>query len=85
LLNIHGRWETREEDDKCIRWTKDVFDAVKPYSTGSVYVNFISQEGEGRVQDAYPELWERLVNLKNKYDPENFFQMNQNIKPKSGQ
>ena len=85
LLNIHGRWETPEEDDQCIQWTKDLFDAVTPYSTGGVYVNFISQEGDERVQDAYLESWDRLVALKNKYDPENFFRMNQNISPKSHQ
>ena len=55
--------------------------ALEPHDTG-VYVNFLMDEGEGRVRDAYgAEKYDRLVELKRKYDPENFFRLNQNIQP----
>ncbi len=54
---------------------------MQPYSAGGVYVNFLSNEGEGRVRAAYgSKTYERLVALKNKYDPTNFFRFNQNIR-----
>ena len=53
--------------------------------TGGVYVNFLSQEGEERVRAAYGGNYDRLVALKNKYDPMNLFRFNQNIKPTKSQ
>jgi len=66
-----------------MRWTHDFWTAVRPYSTGGVYVNFLSQDdGQGRVRAAYGEdKFERLVQLKDKYDPGNIFRVNQNIQP----
>lgn len=82
IINIHTRWQDPADDETCIRWARDLFDATRPFSTGGVYVNFLSDEGEARVRDAYPpEVWDRLVQLKNKYDPMNLFRLNQNIKP----
>jgi FAD/FMN-containing dehydrogenase len=53
-----------------------------PFATGGVYVNFLTQEEIDRIPAAYrPEVWKRLVQLKNKWDPKNLFRMNQNIKP----
>ena len=55
---------------------------MRPYSTGGVYVNFLGEEGEDRVMAAYgPAKYGRLVALKNRYDPTNFFRLNQNIRP----
>jgi FAD/FMN-containing dehydrogenase len=55
--------------------------ATEPYARG-VYVNFLSDEGEDRVRAAYtPESWDRLAGIKKKYDGNNLFHMNQNIKP----
>jgi hypothetical protein len=87
LLNIHGRWEKEEEDSAGMEWVKGLFNAVKPFSNNSVYVNFISEDEEaGRINDAYPaEIREKLEYVKLKYDPENFFRMNQNIKPSLAQ
>ena len=54
---------------------------TQAYASG-VYVNFLSEEGEDRIKDAYTDkVWNRLVEVKNKWDPENRFHMNQNIKP----
>jgi FAD/FMN-containing dehydrogenase len=63
-------------------WTKDYWQAVHPYSNGGGYVNFMmDDEGEGRLKAAYGDNYERLIALKGKYDPTNFFRVNQNIRP----
>ena len=68
-------------NDKITAWTKGYYDAVHPYSAGGAYVNFMMDEGEERVKASYKDNYERLVKVKNKYDPNNFFRVNQNIKP----
>jgi FAD/FMN-containing dehydrogenase len=81
-LNVHGRWETPEEDEKCIAWCREFFDASAPYATGGVYINFLTQDETDRIASAYaPDVWDRLVEIKTKWDPTNLFRMNQNIKP----
>ena len=68
--------------DKIISWTKSYYDAVHPFSAGGAYVNFLmGDEGEERVKKTYGGNYERLVAIKEKYDPNNFFRVNQNIKP----
>jgi FAD/FMN-containing dehydrogenase len=68
--------------EKIISWTKSYYDAVHRYSAGGAYVNFLmGDEGEGRVKATYGGNYERLVTIKKKYDPDNFFRVNQNIKP----
>ena len=70
------------DTDKCIRWAREFWDAMQPWSTGGAYVNYLGDEGPGRIEAAYgPEKYARLVALKNKYDPTNLFRLNQNIKP----
>ena len=64
-----------------IDWARAYWNALHPYSAGGSYVNFLMDEGEDRVQATYGENFERLVRLKNKYDPTNLFRLNQNIKP----
>lgn len=81
LLNLHTRWRDKEDDGENMSWAKEFHDATRPYSKG-VYVNFLSEEGADRVREAYTEkVWERLVEVKRKWDPENVFRMNQNITP----
>lgn len=81
-LNIPSIWDNPADDAANIRWTRECFDALSPYSTGAVYVNFLGEEGEGRVRAAYrPETYERLARIKARYDPTNFFRLNQNIRP----
>jgi FAD/FMN-containing dehydrogenase len=82
VLNIVTKWEDPRESEKHIAWTRDFEAAMRPFSTGGVYVNFLGEEGEDRVRAAYgPAKYARLAALKKKYDPTNFFRMNQNIKP----
>jgi len=67
--------------EKITSWAKRYFDALHPYSAGGAYVNFMMDEGEDRVKATYGENYERLVAIKNKYDPQNLFRVNQNVKP----
>jgi FAD/FMN-containing dehydrogenase len=62
-------------------WCKDYFDAVHPYSAGGAYVNFMMEEGQERVQAAFKDNYARLAKVKKQYDPDNFFRVNQNIRP----
>jgi len=68
-------------NDKIISWTKNYWDALHPYSAGGAYVNFMMDEGEDRVKASYGENYKRLSQIKKKYDPNNLFRVNQNIKP----
>jgi FAD/FMN-containing dehydrogenase len=78
---IYTMWEDLQESERNIRWTRDFAAAMQPFSAG-VYVNEIGNDGEDRVREAYkPETYERLVALKKKYDPNNLFRMNQNVRP----
>ncbi|MHB9091040.1 MAG: FAD-binding oxidoreductase, partial [Chloroflexota bacterium] len=81
-LNIPSLWVDPAEDEKHIRWTRECFEAMQAYSTGGVYVNFLGNEGDERVRAAYtPKAYARLAELKSRYDPTNFFRLNQNIRP----
>ena len=63
------------------KWTIDYWDALHPYSLGGAYVNFMMDEGQERVQATYRGNYERLARVKAHYDPDNFFHVNQNIRP----
>ncbi|MEH6826412.1 MAG: FAD-binding oxidoreductase [Motiliproteus sp.] len=80
VLNVHTRWDDVSDDEGCVTWARQFYETTKPFATGGVYVNFIS-EGEDRVQGAYGSNYDRLAQVKAKYDPENFFRVNQNIAP----
>jgi FAD/FMN-containing dehydrogenase len=68
-------------NEKIISWTKQYWEALHPFSAGGSYVNFLGDEGESRIKAAYGKNYERLVEIKTRYDPENLFRLNQNIKP----
>jgi FAD/FMN-containing dehydrogenase len=83
-ININGVAETSAEFEDERDWVRGMKTALEPYGTG-VYVNFMMDEGEERVRKAYgPEKFARLQAIKAKYDPDNFFRLNQNIPPASG-
>jgi hypothetical protein len=67
--------------DKIATWCKDYWNALHPYSAGGAYVNFMMDEGQDRVQATYRDNYNRLAAIKTKYDPTNFFRVNQNIQP----
>jgi FAD/FMN-containing dehydrogenase len=80
-INVHGRWADPAKDVECIAWARQLFQACAPFSTGSVYVNFLTAEETDRVRVAFGPNYDRLVELKRRYDPTNLFRMNQNIPP----
>ena len=67
--------------EKITTWTKEYFDALHPHSSGGAYVNFMMEEGQERVRTSFRGNYDRLAAIKKKYDPANFFRVNQNIKP----
>ena len=67
--------------DKITKWCKDYWEGLHPYSSGGAYSNFMMDEGEDRVKASYKHNYKRLVEIKKKYDPNNLFRVNQNIKP----
>jgi FAD/FMN-containing dehydrogenase len=81
VMNVHARWEEPSQDDLCIAWSRDFFEAARPFAMGGVYVNFMTEEETDRVVAAYGPNFERLARIKGKYDPGNLFHLNQNIKP----
>ncbi|MDA9424007.1 FAD-binding oxidoreductase [Bradyrhizobium sp. CCBAU 53380] len=74
-------WDDPADDEANMRWARELWSAVRPYSTGGVYANNLGEEGEDRVRDAYGENHARLAALKTRYDPTNLFRLNQNIRP----
>ncbi|MGF1470206.1 MAG: FAD-binding oxidoreductase [Rubrobacteraceae bacterium] len=83
LLGIEANWEEPEDDAANVAWAREVVDDMRRFSDGGTYLNFpgFIEEGQDMMRDAYGENYERLVALKDEYDPENLFRMNQNIKP----
>jgi FAD/FMN-containing dehydrogenase len=65
------------------KWARDYWTDLHPYSAGGAYVNFMMDEGEDRIQATYRGNYDRLATIKARYDPTNFFRVNQNIKPKA--
>jgi FAD/FMN-containing dehydrogenase len=79
---IVGIWHDSAEDAGNIQWVRGLWQAIQPFSTGNIYVNYESDVGADRVQAAYGAAkYDRLVALKNTYDPTNVFRLNANIKP----
>ena len=80
-LVIISNWPDKQEDDKNIHWTRNIWGALQPYLSHKAYVNALGVEGADRVKEAYGDNYQKLAELKRKYDPDNFFRMNQNISP----
>jgi hypothetical protein len=85
LLNIIASTFTEDGYDEAVGWAQEFHGQLEPGLTGGTYVNFLSNEGEGRVQAAYgAEKFARLQAIKDEYDPTNLFRLNQNIPPSRG-
>lgn len=80
-MNVHGRWLDAADDERCIRWAREFFHASAPFASGGVYVNFLTDDESDRIGAAYGQNYVRLAKTKRKYDPTNFFRVNQNISP----
>ncbi|WP_426122187.1 FAD-binding oxidoreductase [Pararhizobium sp. PWRC1-1] len=81
VMNVHARWREPAMDAACIGWARQLFEAAKPYSVGTAYINFMPEDEGDRVAAAYGGNYQRLGEIKRRYDPDNLFRMNQNVKP----
>jgi FAD/FMN-containing dehydrogenase len=82
LVNCHTRWEKPEEDAENIGFARDLFKTLTPYSDGTTYSNFVS-DGDEKAEEVFGTNLAKLTEVKTKYDPENFFSVNYNIRPES--
>jgi hypothetical protein len=81
-IGIAAQWVSAAESEKHIAWVNEVSAALKPYSSGGYLLNFLNDEGPAAVRAAFGSNYPRLVEVKSKYDPTNFFRLNQNVTPK---
>lgn len=79
---ILSQWSDPAETEANVTWSQSLFDALRSFSNRAVYVNNLGQECEDRVLAAYGPNYERLSQIKQKYDPTNFFRLNHNVTPK---
>ena len=86
-LSIIAHWSDADRDEENMRWAREVWSASQPFVSSAVYANHLgADEGQARVRAAYgAKKYEKLASLKAKYDPENFFHLNQNIIPQASQ
>ncbi|MEX0801049.1 MAG: FAD-binding oxidoreductase [Dehalococcoidia bacterium] len=80
-VHVLGAWEDASQNDEQIAWVRSVNEAMQPWAQKGTYLNYLMDEGEQRVKDSFGSHYQRMVELKNKYDPTNLFRLNQNIKP----
>jgi FAD/FMN-containing dehydrogenase len=81
LTNIAGMWPDPSQNEQNIQWVRDYYDALAPHSEEGGYVNFMSGDDQDRLRATYRGNYDRLVEVKRRYDPSNIFRVNQNIKP----
>lgn len=80
-MNVHGRWDRAADDQRGVEWARTLFNAVTPFATGGVYINFMTAEEGDRVRGSYGANYDRLARVKRQYDANNLFRTNQNITP----
>jgi hypothetical protein len=80
-LAILAQWVDPGESQRHIGWARGLADSMRPFSSGAYFLNFLGEEGEDTIKAAFGPNYDRLTAIKKKYDPKNFFCMNQNIKP----
>ncbi len=78
---VLSSWSEPSEAERNIAWTRECWDAMRPFMATGAYVNYLEDEADPHARDAYGVNYDRLLTLKNKYDPDNLFRINHNIKP----
>ena len=81
VLTLLANWSDAGHDSGHIAWVRGLFKTLRPAMKPGVYVNFMSGDEQDRVPEAYRERWDRIVAVKSHYDPNNFFRLNQNVRP----
>jgi FAD/FMN-containing dehydrogenase len=83
VLNIAASWESVSDDQANMDWARTSWQDMRRFSTGGTYINFLTEEeSDERIQDAYRKTYDRLVEVKTKWDPTNLFRRNKNIAPR---
>jgi hypothetical protein len=80
-IGFMPQWTDPAEDAAQIAWAKGAWDAIQPFATGGYLLNYLAEEGQEVVQAAFGANYPRLRELKQVYDPSNFFSVNQNVRP----
>jgi FAD/FMN-containing dehydrogenase len=78
---IAGMWPDEKDDERNTAWVRDYYEATAPQSEVGGYINFMADDDQERIRANYKGNYDRLVEVKRKYDPDNLFRLNQNIKP----
>jgi len=83
VLNVESNWADPRDDAANLAWSREFVAAMQPFSDGGRYINFAGflEEGDVGMRAVFGPKYDRLAALKNKYDPDNLFRLNQNIKP----
>jgi hypothetical protein len=84
-FNILAQWTDRAQAEACMKWTRDLDQAMRPHVDDFVYVNSVAEEGAQRARAAYGDNYDRLAEIKAKYDSTNFFHHNTNIVPRGAE
>lgn len=82
IMNLLASWAEPGADAENISWVRGLFNKLRPAMKPGVYINFMSGDEQDRSGEAYQQQWDRLVAVKSRYDPDNFFRLNQNIPPR---
>jgi hypothetical protein len=82
ILNLLANWSEPSADAANVAWIRGIFSKLRPAMKPGVYINFMSGDEQDRVPEAYHARWNRIVAVKSHYDPDNFFQLNQNVPPR---
>ena len=87
MIGIEANWDNPQQSDRNIKWVRECVDGLAPFAAPGIYLNFpgFLEEADELVKEAYGENLKRLAEVKKKYDPDNFFRLNQNIKPGTNQ
>ncbi len=81
LVNVDSSWTEPAESERHIAWTRSLWQALQPFSDGGMYLHYGALEDEAQVRVAYGANYDRLAMVKQRFDPDNFFRLNQNIRP----
>jgi len=82
IMNLLAGWSEASADDGNVSWIRGLFHKLRPAMKPGAYVNFMSGDEQDRVPEVYQERWDRMVTVKSRYDPDNFFRLNQNVPPR---
>jgi FAD/FMN-containing dehydrogenase len=80
-LIMNAQWTDPAQEEECVAWLRGLFNALRPHMADQVYVNYLDSDDQERVRAAYGPNYDRLVELKRRYDPDNLFRLNINIAP----